>query len=195
VPESPGRTATLLHILHCHSVSDFNLGPRILHTLLQPGRQKSPDNVISDEKQRRKARICCCCSISFCNLGFDRGTTLLAQRHKNKSHVLRWGFLGDHTVAPRRPIHLPVKWLSSHARTKLNMWWCFICREMHFLAIVRLSSNTLCAYSAVRMGRIAVHSDVQLATSHRQDRVRGPWVGSHDCLELLARHCTGWCGM
>ena len=83
---------------------------------------------------------------------------------------------------------------------KLKMRWCSICREMHFLIIVPLSSgeqHVLCIQYWC-MERIAVHTDMQLASSHRQDRVRGPWgrwVGSYECLELLARHCTGWCGM
>jgi len=103
-----------------------------------------------------------------------------------------------------------------HTNRKPKMWCCSICREVHFLVIVPLSSGKqhvlciqsshhawCCVYSPVTMRsvvytvqspcvvlcaeRIAVHSDMQLASSRRQDRVRGywgPWVGSHDVLSF-----------
>ena len=51
-------------------------------------------------------------------LGSDQQTSSLVPSHKKKSIDIRSGLHGGHFIGPRRPIHPPVKWLSSHARSR-----------------------------------------------------------------------------
>jgi hypothetical protein len=130
--------------LHDHLFSDSNIGLNILHTVLQPGRQTSMRFLY---KWRAKAAsVWICCSVHQVFLGLVGRFSILL----NPTKKITCGQIGTSLrsfVGPRRPIHLTVKWLSSHARTGSTKCCDVTLQELQFTGIFslrRTGSPNLC---------------------------------------------------
>ena len=109
------NSSSILKPLHDHLLLDSNIDPNILHTVLQPGKQRvhNVSSIIEEERQQ-VSRICC--SVHRVFLGLV-GWLRILDPQKNKSHVVRSRLHSGHSVGLRSPIHLTVKWLSSQVWT------------------------------------------------------------------------------